>query len=93
LARRRRARRVQDFRVDERERQRSCRKRRREAAAAAAAPGHAPASASSPAEWARELLDAWDGAVARSRAGLRRQLALILREKRPALAREAPPAM
>jgi hypothetical protein len=81
LARRRRSRHVQDFRVDERERQRACRARRR-AAVATAPPAlcHAPASALNPAEWAGNLLASWDNAVALSRASLQRKIAVILRQ-------------
>lgn len=87
LARRRRARRVQDFRVDERERQRISRARRREVAeaagtAAVSSGSHAPACTPNRAKLIANLLDSWDVAVAMSRAGLQRKLAVILRQSR-----------
>ena len=76
LARRRRRPAVQDFRVDERNRQRERRKR----VAVAATAGHAPASAPKPAEFAEKMLESWDEAVAVSRASLQRRFAVILRQ-------------
>jgi hypothetical protein len=73
LARARRARQVQDARVDERARQQACRKRRREEGR------HAPASAPEPARIKADLLESWDRAAALSRASLRRRLPVILR--------------
>jgi hypothetical protein len=89
---------VQDYRVDERERQRRCRALRRSGSASPQAParisnqaaletaetrpaaaGHAPASAAKPAEIAAKLLQSWDLALARSRASLEREMAVILR--------------
>jgi len=73
---------VQDFRVDERERQRASRARRRQRLdeASSHAAGHAPASGARVAKWVRTLLSAWDEAVALSRAGLERKVTVILRE-------------
>jgi hypothetical protein len=68
--------RVQDARVDERERQRASRSRRR---AAPASGCHEQASESKPVELVGKLLESWDNAVAVSRAGFRRDLAAILR--------------
>jgi hypothetical protein len=80
LARRRRARSVQDCRVDERERQRAFRQRLREASVADTEPvRHAPASVSNSAEYSEKVLGAWDIAVALSRASLRRQLRVLSR--------------
>ena len=74
---------MQDFRVDERKRQRECRRRHREAAAAAAGsatvPCHAPASASKAAECGDKLLAAWDTIVALSRATLQREIRVLVR--------------
>jgi len=87
MALRRRLRRVQDFRVDERERQRNCRRRRRDAAALGPkSPScHAPAWAPNVTEYSVKLLAAWDAAVARSRTSLLRQLRLLLRDLRAPL--------
>jgi hypothetical protein len=79
LARQRRSRRVQDYRVDERERQRRCRARRR--GSGAGPPGcHAPASASKSADLLEKVLESWDRAVAMSRASLERRMLAILRD-------------
>jgi ribosomal protein L22 len=64
---------VQDFRVDERERQRARRERLRTDKAAC----HAPASPSKCAELIEKVLESWDELIAMSRAGLRRRLAVI----------------
>src|SRR5262245_33607969 len=69
LARRRRTGRVQEARVDERERQRASRARRRGASGC-----HEQASRAKPTELAEKLLESWDTTVAVSRAGLRRKL-------------------
>jgi hypothetical protein len=66
---------VQDFRVDERERQRVRRERLRAAKTAC----HAPASPSKSAEVIEKMLEFWDEMVERSRASLRRRLAVISR--------------
>lgn len=66
---------MQDFRVDERERQRARRERQRTDEAAC----HAPASAAKPAEMAEKVLESWDEVIAMSRATLRRRLAVISR--------------
>jgi hypothetical protein len=90
LARRRRGLAVQDYRVDERARQRECRARRRAAAAATRvgqtgptttgpAACHAPASACNPADLITKVLEFWDRAVALSRASLERRMPVILR--------------
>ena len=75
---------MQDFRVDERKRQRECR-RRREAADAGSAtiPCHAPASASNAAECGDKLLAAWDTIVAQSRATLQREIRVLVRTSSP----------
>lgn len=66
---------MQDFRVDERERQRARRERQR-----AEAPScHAPASAPKPVKMAEKVLESWDEMVALSRATLRRRLSVISR--------------
>jgi hypothetical protein len=88
LARRRRRRNEDDCRIDERERQRKHRDAVREGRAAAAAfvptdesdPSrrHAPPSTQNRHELRREMLDAWDDAMAASRATLQRCLAVIL---------------
>jgi hypothetical protein len=84
LARRRRSRRVQDYRVDERNRQRQCRERRRGATTPPLATGppgcHAPASASKCADFVAKMLESWDRAVAMSRASLERRIPIILRD-------------
>lgn len=75
---------MQDFRVDDRKRQRDCRRRRRDVVAAeTAAPCHAPASASNAAEYGDKLLAAWDTVVALSRAGLRREIRVLMRTSSP----------
>lgn len=66
---------MQDFRVDERERQRARRERQRTQEAAR----HAPASAAKSAEMAEKVLESWDEVIAMSRATLRRRLAVISR--------------
>ena len=75
---------MQDYRVDERERQRQCRERRRRATTAPAATGppgcHAPASASNCADLVEKMLESWDRAVAMSRASLERRMPMILRD-------------
>jgi hypothetical protein len=71
---------LREFRVDERERQRARRERRRACELGTAAPCHAPASVPKAAELMEKVLDTWDGAVARSRAGLQRRFAAILRQ-------------
>lgn len=88
LARRRRRQDADDYRIDERERQRKHREAVRDALAAAApiAPiveadssrRHAPPSTPNQRELRREMLDAWDDAMAASRATLQRYLAVIL---------------
>lgn len=66
---------MQDFRVDERERQRARRERQR-----AEAPScHAPASTPKSAEMAEKVLESWDEVIAMSRASLRRRLSVISR--------------
>ena len=92
LARDRRSRRVQDARVDERERQRQCRARRKDAGKVTegartdtgppARDGHAPASGDSSGEIMGKVLDLWDRETARSRATLSREIGLILRGSR-----------
>lgn len=69
----RRWREVQDYRVDERARQRACRERRRKGAC------HAPASAPKSAEIKDKLLEYWDKTAAMSRASFERRLPVILR--------------
>lgn len=75
---------MQDYRVDERERQRRCRERRRGAERAPAGTGppvcHAPPSAPKPADFAEKMLESWDRAVAMSRASLVRGMPAILRD-------------
>jgi hypothetical protein len=94
LARQRRRRAVQDYRVEERARQQTRRDKLRTAAARngtqassalpmpttgmQVAPSHAPPSAKSPRDLAREMLAAWDEAQALSRATLRRRITGIL---------------
>ena len=82
LARRRRAVRVQDFRVDERARQRLHREHRARSTSSGA-DCHAPASPPKAAQWAEKLLDSWDTAVALSRASLQRRIVAILRTLEP----------
>jgi len=87
LARARRQRDVQDYRVDERERQRACRQRRREAGGAGGGASdacHAPPSTPKPADVLEKLLESWDTAVALSRATLTRKLPAVLRGLVPA---------
>jgi hypothetical protein len=85
LARSRRRRDVQDYRVEERERQRECRQRRREAAGpSAAAACHAPPSARKAVDVLEKLLESWDTAMALSRATLSRKLPAVLRGLVPA---------
>jgi len=81
LARLRRGREVQDYRVDERRRQRECRRRRREKADPVAC--HAPASPLIPAELKQNVLEIWDIAAAVSRATLARRLPTALRRWMP----------
>jgi hypothetical protein len=69
---------VQDFRVDERRRQRE-RRERQAVAATADTSCHAPASPPKPAELLEKMLESWDGAVAMSRARLQRHFGMILR--------------
>ena len=88
LARRRRRRNEPGYRVDERERQDKRRAVVREAKAATAAtaptvePGqssrHSPPSVRDHREVSREMLEAWDVAIAASRATLERSLTAIL---------------
>ena len=84
LARKRRAQRIQDYRVDERVRQQRHRERRRSTEAASTATGpppcHAPASACNSADFAAKVLESWDRAVAMSRASLERRMPGILRD-------------
>ena len=87
-ARSRRAERVQDYRVDERERQRACRARRKGAlqkgaGAAAGGGGHAPPSSANGLEFVEKVLESWDEAAALSRAALARGIAAILRRSGP----------
>lgn len=70
---------VQDYRVDERERQRECRRRRRAGGGEAGAACHAPASVANSSELVAKLLETWDRAAALSRAGLQRGIATLLR--------------
>ena len=69
----RRWREVQDYRVEERARQRACRERRRKGAC------HAPPSAPKSSEFKDKLLESWDKAAAMSRATFERRLPVILR--------------
>lgn len=71
---------MQDYRVDERERQRACRQRRREtdSAEAESVACHAPPSAGKPANLMAKLLESWDRAAAVSRATLVRSLPVVL---------------
>lgn len=66
---------MQDYRVDERERQRARRDRQRTEAALC----HAPALPPKPAEMAEKVLESWDEVIALSRATLRRRLSVISR--------------
>lgn len=66
---------MQDFRVDERERQRARRERQRVETPSC----HAPVSAPKPAEMAEKVLESWDEMIALSRATLRRRLSVISR--------------
>jgi hypothetical protein len=76
---------VQDYRVEERERQRECRQRRQERAGpSAAATCHAPPSARKAADVLEKLLESWDTAMALSRATLTRKLPAVLRGLVPA---------
>lgn len=68
---------MQDYRVDERRRQRE--RRALQAAATASTGCHAPASAPNPTELMEKVLESWDGAVAMSRASLQRRFGVILR--------------
>jgi hypothetical protein len=82
LARRRRALAVQDYRVDERQRQRLHRQRRRAAGGSplgTRGPCHAPPSPGNIVELAAKVLESWDRAAALSRATLRRKIPKILR--------------
>jgi hypothetical protein len=83
LARARRGRKVQDARVDERERQRACRERRRAGREGAPANCHAPPSYAKSLELMAKLLESWDTAAALSRATLERKIPSILRELVP----------
>jgi hypothetical protein len=67
---------VQDFRVDERTRQRARRARLADASSVAC---HVPASSSKSAEFAEKLLESWDEILAMSRASFRRRLVVITR--------------
>jgi hypothetical protein len=81
LARRRRARELREYRVDERERQRACRARRRGQDERVSRPGlvvEVPALQ-------RDLLESVDRIVEMSRAGLRREVARLLRLRTPIL--------
>jgi len=92
LARRRRVERLQESRLDERERQRECRARKRGSRAASetrAGPGeqahevtqcHVPASTRNPSELQKELALFWDTQARRSRATLERELERMARE-------------
>ena len=73
LARARRRRDVQDYRVEERKRQRRCREGRAEGSC------HAPPSALGPLRLKAKLLESWDEATAASRATLQRRMSQILR--------------
>jgi hypothetical protein len=74
-------RRVQDYRIEERERQRRCRERRRPAGGGGrpVAKCHAPASDGKLADLLVKMLESWDQAVAVSRASLGRRIPTILR--------------
>jgi hypothetical protein len=76
LARRRRARELREYRVDERERQRACRARRRGEQDAVVS--RAGLAVEVPA-FERDLLEIVDRHVELSRAGLRREVARLLR--------------
>src|SRR5215204_3795760 len=93
LARRRRALAVQDYRVDERQRQRAHRQRWR-AGAGPPVDGacHAPPSACNVLELAAKVLESWDRAAALSRASLRRKIPTILRGLVPNFETEPAPA-
>jgi hypothetical protein len=76
-------RRVQDYRIDERERQRRCRERRSAGGGGALAKCHAPASDGKLADLLVKMLESWDQAVAVSRASLERRIPTILRDLAP----------
>src|SRR5262249_17958580 len=79
LARRRRARELHEFRVDERVRQRARRERRRVHRLKTTTAGcHAPASLPKWAELMEKMLDLWDSSIALSRASVPRRFAAIL---------------
>lgn len=80
MGRQRRALRVQDFRVDERRRQRRCRERKRGAATGPPSPCHAPASECESRDLKAIVLESLDRAMAMSRASLERRMAAILRD-------------
>jgi hypothetical protein len=95
-ARRRRSHDVQDYRVDERVRQRASRAQRIKSAGASAPPSlpqegpavtecHVPPSIENARQIALQLLAGWDKATAESRATLKRQLAAILGQSRDGL--------
>jgi hypothetical protein len=74
-------RRVQDYRIDERERQRRRRERRRSVGEEGrVAKCHAPASDGKLADLLVKMLETWDQAVAVSRASLERRIPTILRD-------------
>jgi hypothetical protein len=64
---------VQDYRVDERQRQQACRERRGKGDC------HAPPSRPKSAQIKAQVLESWDRAMALSRASLERRLPVILR--------------
>ena len=88
LARRRREEHLHEYRVAERERQRTCREAQRAEYTRGASrvtdplvtPRHAPASAPSRLESFGKLLAEWDRQAARSRATLERAMDVILQE-------------
>lgn len=85
LARRRRARELREYRVDERERQRACRARGHSREKTVSRPGLA---AEVPA-LQRDLLEIVDRYVEVSRAGLRREVVLFLRDRAGKLGQSA----
>lgn len=76
LRRRRRALDVWEYRVDERERQRACRARKKDLVGGAVS---RPGLCAQVPDLQRELLEIVDEQVAMSRAGLRREVARLLR--------------
>ena len=84
LSRARRAKQVQEYRVDERRRQQECRQRRREAGKAGSSEArdggcHAPPCSRNAEELLDKVLDSLDRAHAVSRATLRRGFVTMLR--------------